>query len=231
VICITFKKGDSSSCIMPVVITFTGWSIPLDYVMKFTFAIISLFVSLIAFTVYRLTNNQQSKWFGVSFFLIFLSYTTQTLLNFSFTLKLIQEACYPLSAEFVNIACQNIRTVFYIGGLTVLTYMSLKIDSKKTLLLLLLINVLSLLFASSNNLFYLLSSIMLFFIFLHFLANYHHKKQIHSLIALIAFALLFISSLQNFILINHNWVMTISNVLELLGFFLILINLVLIVAK
>jgi len=208
-----------------------GALLEFDYLMKFSFAIISLFVSLLALMVYRLSGNQQSKWFGVSFFLISISYFIQSALNFSFAASFLQQICYPMSIKNINIACQNLHMLFYIAGLTTLTYMSLKIQSIKTLLLLILINVLSLVFATSANLFFLLSSIMLFFVFIHFLHNYLHKKQSHSMIALIAFALIFANSVHNLLNIDHNVFLIITNFTQLLAFFLIFVNLFLIVRK
>lgn len=206
-----------------------------DAILELIFAIITLIVSIYAFKVYRLSQERQSKLFGIAFSFISASYFIWSIINFN-----ILERIEHSIPTYVNISNINnlitigvyIHILLFITGLTTLAYMTLKIKSPKMYSLLLIITLVSLSFNSNVIfLFYLLSSILLIYIVLHYLTNYINHKQARTLLVLIAFILILFSTIHFIFSVNHALYYIIGHFIELIAYLLILTNLILVTKK
>jgi len=212
-----------------------NWFLGYDLILELAFAIISLIVSIYSFKIYRLSEQTQSKLFGIAFLFISISYFIQSFLNFTIISKLnenIRIILKIISVNVLNTIGIYAHILFFITGLITLTYMTLKIKSAKTYSLLFITIILSLVFSSNKlYLFYLLSSILLIYILIHYLTNYLKNKQSKTLLVLAAFAFLLFGSIHFIFAVNHSLYYVIGHSLELIAYLLILINLILVVRK
>ncbi len=216
--------------------SFFGYqSFSYDAILELAFAIITLIVAIYAFKVYKLSQEKQSKLFGIAFLFISASYFIWSIINFGILEKF--ENSIP---NYVNISNINalitigvyIHILLFITGLVTLAYMTFKIKSPKIYSLLLILTLISLSFSSNVIfLFYLLSSLLLIYIVLHYLINYINHKQARTLLVLIAFIFILFSTIHFIFSVNHALYYIIGHFVELVAYFLILINLILVIKK
>ena len=211
------------------------WFFGYDILFEFAFAVITLIVGIYAFKIYKLSDQKQSKFFGIAFILISISYFIQSFLNLAIISKLNEGICKALRISSVNLFNSigtYVHMIFFILGLITLTYMTLKIRSPKTYSLLSVVILLSLLFSSNKlYLFYLLSSVLLAYIWIHYLINYLKNKKPKTLLIFGAFVFLLFGSIHFIFSVNHGLYYVIGHFLELIAYLLILINLLLVVKK
>lgn len=201
------------------------WFFGYDIALELALAVITLIVSLYAFKIYKLSEQRQSKLFGIAFLFFSISYFIQSFLNICRIIKIN-------NINIVNSIGVYTHINFFIIGLVTLTYMTLKIKSMKTYSLLLITMLLSLLFSANKiYLFYLLSSILLIYIIIHYFINYLKNKKPKALLVLIAFAFLLFGNIHFIFSINYGLYYVIGHFLELIAYLLILIDLILVVRK
>ncbi len=211
-----------------------SWFLGYDLLFELVFAIIALVISIYAFKVYKLTEQKQSKIFGIAFLLISTSYFIQIFLNFILILRLnenISLITKIIHLEIINTIGIYSYMFFFIAGLITLTYMTLKIKSIKTYSLLFIVIILSILLCNNTYMFFLISSILLSYILIHYIINYINKKQAKTLLVLFAFAFLLFSSIHFIFSVNHEIYYVIGHFFELIAYILIFINLVLALKK
>lgn len=211
------------------------WFIGYDIFLELAFAVITAFVSWHAFKVYKITSQNKSRLFGISFAFISISYFMQSFLNYSIVSNLNQNICEAIKLNnlvLLNNVGALIHTVFFIIGLLTLVYMTLNIKSQKAFLLLGAIIFTALFYSAGTFLaFYTLSSILLLFIVVHYFENYLHHKQLKTLLSLAAFIFLLFGSVHYLLSVNHAVFYVISHILELIAYLLILADLILVVKK
>jgi hypothetical protein len=211
------------------------WFFGLDVVFELVFALVTLMVGLYAFKTYKLSDQRQSKIFGLAFIFFSISYFVQSFLNFAIISKLGESICNTIKLQSVttfNLLGIYFHMFFFITGLITLVYITLKINNIKTYFLLLLVSFLSLIL-SFNRIywFYVLSSLLLVFIVVHYFSNFSKNKRFKTLLVLIAFIFLLFSHLHFIFSVNHALFYAIGHFLELIAYILILINLLLILKK
>ncbi len=208
-----------------------------DYAMIFEliFAIITLAVGLFAFKIYKLSQQQSVKLFGISFIFISLHYFLQSFLNFSILSTLNRNICNIMklnSIESLNIIGAYSHMFFFLIGLITLTYMTLKIKNKTIYALLLILPLTSIILAENKlYIFYAMASILLIFIAIHYLKNYLKNKQTKTLLILIAFIFLLFGNIHFLVSVNHGTYYVIGHFLELIAYLLILLNFILVLKK
>jgi len=211
------------------------WFIGYDIGLELAFAVVALIVSWHAFKVYKITGQSPTKIFGISFLFISISYFLQSFLNYSIVSNLNQSICLALQLNnliFLNTIEFYVHMVLFLLGLITLTYMTLKIKSKKTYVLLVIAIFTSTFLSSSQHYsFYFISSTLLIYIAMHYLINYLRHRQAKTLLVLFAFILLLFGSIHYFFAVNHSLFYAISHILELIAYILILINLILVTRK
>lgn len=211
------------------------WFFGYDVLLELLFALVTLLVSIYAFKVYKLSGERQPALFGASFLLISLSYLAQCLLNFMIVSELNKDICNAM--KLANIDTLNAMGIyshmfFFISGLLLLAYMTLKTKSVKTLSLVFILSYALLWFSSDTfYAFYFLSSLLLVYIVVYYLSNYIKHKQKRTLLVLIAFAFLLFGSIHFIFSINHSLFYALGHILGLIAYILILINLIIVIRK
>jgi len=211
------------------------WFFGYDVVFEVIFALVTLAVSLYAFKIYKLSDQHQSKLFGISFLFFSFAYIMQSLLNLAILFKLNESICEVVKIQSVNTlnALGMFSHMFlFLMGLVTLAYMTLKTKNGRVYSLILVISILSLLMSFNRFYwFYFLSSILLIYICMHYLANYLKQKQANTLLPLTAFLFLLFSHFHFIFAVNHSIYYFLGHILELAAYILLLINLTLILKK
>jgi hypothetical protein len=204
----------------------------IEVFLEFIFGIVTMVVSLMAYRIYKITNQKQSKFLSFSFFFISLGYFVQALFNLLILLELRKEISSLIMLVnriylFDRIGL-SLHIFMMITGLVILLWMTLRSERTRTLWLLFILTMVSMYFSVNKlYMFFVLSSLYLAFISHHFIRNYLEKRQLPRLLVALAFASLFVARLhflfiQNSILFYH-----IGHVIEMVAYTFIIINLAL----
>jgi len=211
------------------------WFFGYDVLFELAFAIMTLIVGMYAYKIYKLSNQGQSKFFGLAFIFISISYFIQSFFNLAIVSKLNEGICRVLKISSINLFNTigvYVHMVFFMLGLITLTYMTLKVKSRKTYSILCFLIFISLFFSLNKlYLFYILSSFLLIYICVHYLTNYLNNKKAKTLLILIAFLFLLFGSLHFIFSGDHATYYVVGHFLELIAYLLILINLLLVLKK
>jgi len=122
--------------------------------------------------------------------------------------------------------------VLFIAGLITLTYMTFKTKNFEMYVLLLITTAISIIFSfNALSVFYILFYIFLAFILVYYLENYLKNKNKKTFFVLLAFGLLFLSSIHFMLPGDNVFYYMLSHFFELMAYLLILIDLIIIVRK
>lgn len=211
------------------------WFLGYDILLELLFFIITLIISIYAFKVYKKTFQKRVLLFSLGFFLISLSYLIQSLFNYLALSKLNENICFWIniqSVAFFNWMGIIAHIFFMVLGLSVLTYMSLKVERKRIFLLIILLPTLGLVF--SNNLitmFFIYSSLFLSFLSYHFIKNYINKKNNKTLLVASAFVLLLIGNINFIFLPNNEIFYALGHLINLFAYIFIILNFYLVLKR
>ena len=211
------------------------WFYGYDVVLEVLFSIVAFAVAVLAFKVYKKSAQRNAGLFGISFFLIGISYLIQSLLNFLILSRANESICRGLRIQSIT-AFNNIGVMVHILfmtiGLSMLLYITFRQKETK-LLWLLIITSLSAIYFSYNMLymFYLFSTIFLAFISWHFIQNYRNNSKSRTMVIALAFLFLLFGSFHFLVSVNHQLFYVIGHILELMAYLLILINYYLVLKK
>lgn len=211
------------------------WFFGIDVLLELAFAVICLIVAIFSFRMYKQTGQRLIRYFGLSFFLISISYFIQSFINFLIVSELNENVCYAIKFESVTLFNEiGILThIFFMTiGLSLLLYTTLKDRRLRTLWLILSL-ALSSIYFSQNTLymFFLISTIFLAFISWHYLQNYFHHRLTRTLLVALAFIFLLFGSVHFLISVNHQLFYAIGHILELFAYIFVLLNLYLVHKK
>lgn len=211
------------------------WFLCYGIIFELAFAIITLFVSIYSFRVYKLSEQKKSRTFGLAFLFISISYFIQFFINLAIMSELNEKVLNLV--EFRNlITLDNLaiffHMIFFIFGLVTLIYMILGGKNRFIYIISLMISALFI-FASARNMafFYVFSSLLLVFILTDYVGNYIKNKNGKTFLIMLAFFFLFIGHLNFIFLVNNQLVYVVGNFLELAAYILILINLIRVIKK
>lgn len=211
------------------------WFFGYNVLLELVFAVVTLLVGIYAFRVYKMSGQGQSRLFAISFIFISISYFIQSLFNFLIVSELNREVCNAIKLS--NINTLNALGVyshifFFISGLLILTYMTLKTKSIKVFSIIFILSY-AMLWLSIDTMyaFYFLSSVLLAYITIYYISSYIKRRRIGNLMVLIAFAFLFFGSVHFILSINHSLFYALGHILGLVAYILILANLVMIIRK
>lgn len=221
---------------MAIFYTIPVWFSGYDIIFELVFALITALVAAYSFRVYSLSNQRESKIFGIGFSLISLSYLLWAALNFS----IFSEIKEGITNGISIVELQNLSTINYLSayshvflfllGLATLVYMSLKVDSIRIYLLLSALTIVSVLGVFETVFsFYLPAAILTIFILIYYLNVYSENHNPKTLFVLIGFTFL-LFSLIDFILIKDQHVQyVISHLLVFLAYIFILMSLIIVI--
>lgn len=214
-----------------IIIGFGGFDY--EVVFDLLFAIITLFVSINAFKIYKLSDNKNSLYFGIGFLSLSVSYVIESIINFLIISRVNENICTALKLNSVgqfNLLGMYVHMFFFLLAMIILTYMTMKDKDIKTFFLLLLITVISLIFSTNKIiLFYLIASLFLVYLVIHYYRNYLKHKMKKTLLVLFAFVFLLFSHIHFLFSVNHALLYSIGHFFELFAYLFILINLLIII--
>lgn len=206
-----------------------NWFFGFDIAMEVLFCIITLMVAAVALKINYLTKDRKTKLFGISFLLIAISYIIWAGINIWFV-NLSPEGIRALSIQslaMIGVLSLYAYMILFTGGLATLAYLT---SDKKSGKIYYLIFGLSLLviFASLDKLisFRILSLFLISVIAFHYFEDYFAFKNKKSSLILIAFLLLFFSSLVFIFSDIYYQAYVVGHILELVSYALVLITLI-----
>lgn len=203
------------------------------------FLITTSLVSIFSYRVYKLTKQNQLRIFSLAFLGFSLAYATRLVIefiNFSKIKGLLVEGVHRREIREVMFPLRSFSEyafmMFFIGGLILLTYMTFKTKNKPMLFLLFGTVFLSLLLnAFPLFLFHVLASLFFIIIVIHYYKNYQRKKKLQTFLVFLAFVFLLLGNLTLIFSMRHPSPFTLGRILELIAYFFILTDLVLIYRK
>ncbi len=210
-----------------------------NFIFGLIFLVITFLVSIFSYKVYKLTGQDQLKLFSLAFLGFSLAYAIRSLIEFItfFSIKgllvdgvdrhEITEVIFPLRA-----LSEYAFMLFFIGGLILLTYMTFKTKNRPMLFLLFGTVFLSLLLNPFPLfLFHVLASLFFVIIVIHYYKNYKSKKKPQTFLVFIAFVFLLLGNFTLVFSMRHPSPFTLGRILELIAYFFILTDLILIYKK
>ena len=211
------------------------WFLGYGILLELLFFIIALTISIFAFKVYKKTYQKRLLLFSSGFFLISLAYLVQSLFNYLALSKLNEDICYLIniqSVAFFNFMGIIAHIFFMVLGLSVLTYLTLKVDKKRIFFLLISLPAIGLVLSKNIiSIFFMYSSLFLFFLAYHFIKNYIKKKDNKSLLVASAFSLMLIANINLIFLSNNPIFYTFGHFLNLFAYLLIIWNFYLVLKR
>ncbi|MFW5991509.1 MAG: hypothetical protein ACOCQX_04740 [Candidatus Nanoarchaeia archaeon] len=205
-----------------------AWFYKYNVILEFLFAIVTLIVAYIAFSIYKKTSQKYVLYFGLGFASFTVSYVIQSVLNLIILSRM--GSSDELLVKLISVQAFNsigllTHAFFFTIGLAFLLFITFKEKRLRFLAFLILVSV-SVIFASTNTLymFYLISSIFLLFISWHYMANYLKSRKLSQLFVALAFLFLFFGHFHFLISVNHQTLYVIGKLLELLTYCFILGN-------
>lgn len=205
-----------------------NWFFGFDIGMELLFSLITFLVAIVAFRIGQVTNERKIKLFGSAFLLIALSYLIWAGINYWFV-NLSAGGYREVSIQsvaIIGVLSLYAYMILFASGLVTLSY--LVCDSKKGKVYYLIFGLsLLVIFVSISKLvsFRILSLFLISVITYHYFEDYIEFKNKKSYLILLAFCLLFISSLVFIFSSVYYQAYVVGHVLELVAYVLILINL------
>lgn len=210
-----------------------SWFFLYSILLEVFFAVITLIISIYGFKVYSLTEQKQLKTFSIAFLFISFSYLIQSVLNLIILSNFDDEVILLInlnSVYLLNLFGLYAHALFFITGLFLLTYITLKVENKRIMALFLSVLLLSVLFSVNKVfLFYVLSSVLLIFTVWHYFSHYIQKKNINTLLVLLAMIFLLFGTLHLMYAVKNEIYYVIGHILEFIAYMLLLVNLLIIV--
>jgi len=216
---------------MEVLHVMPSWFLGTNIFFECLFFIFAAAIAIYSLRIYKITNQRESKIFGIAFSLIALSRLALVFIN-SFFITLASGGLRVL--EFEDIAgIKDVAVTAYVSlfilGLITLVYLSLKQKNARSYLLLVLLSAIAL--ASGINkslLIYSLSFIFLVLISVNYVREFKRTKNKNTFLVASGFILLAISSLLLVIVADYLMprVYVAAYLLEALGYIFIFSSLI-----
>ncbi|MFH1399036.1 MAG: hypothetical protein ABIG95_02905 [Candidatus Woesearchaeota archaeon] len=206
-----------------------------DSYLQIAFFVITLFISIQAYKIYKLSKKKDVGLLALGFSFISFSYIVWSILNLSIIKYIGDSVCSWISICIVNSLIDfsiYIHMILFLTGLLTLAYISLKVKSLRTYILLWGI-ILSVILFSIRTLFffYFLSSILLFYLIYSYSVVYIRKRQRKSLFMAVSFICLALGDLVLLIGLSGGFYYITGNFLILVGYLVLLADLVSVIRK
>jgi hypothetical protein len=202
-----------------------NWFFGFDIAMEVIFGIITISISILAFKINQYTKERKIKLFGLAFLLIGLSYLTLGCMN-SWFVHEASEGFREVSIENIQILevlSLYIYMILFISGLVTLAYVTADMKKGITYYLLFGLSVLVIVLSCYKLVsFRILSVFLISFIAFRYLEDYLSKKNKKELWTLIAFILLFFSSLDFILSQAYYQAYIIGHIFELFAYLVLL---------
>ncbi|MFA5856049.1 MAG: hypothetical protein WC867_01725 [Candidatus Pacearchaeota archaeon] len=211
-----------------------NWFFMYDLILELSFAVILGLVAFLAFRIYKITSHKQTFWLGLGFSFIALSNLIESVLNILIIIKTdnLLSILNNISFSLLNDLSVYSHILLRIIGLTILVYMTFKLEKIQVLGLMLITSILILFFSKDFIYsYYLLSTIYLLVISGYFIKSYFRTKRASTFLIMLAFIFLTIDTTIFVLWRNHELSYVLGHFPELLAYLLILWNFLLVRKK
>ncbi len=205
-----------------------AWFFNYSVLLESLFFLVTLFVGIFALKIYKLSSNNQSKLFGISFIFIALSYVFGIITNIIFIYKIrnLQPIGIFTYTHLTNLA-SYVHMLLFITGLVTLVYMSLNIKNFRIFSLLFALSITPLTITSSKiATFQIFSSLLLMYIAGHYLLRYIEEENKKNLSITLSFVLLLIVNIVLIFSTKAEIYYVVADIISLCAYALILIKLI-----
>ena len=197
----------------------------IEFLFKLAFAIITLFVGYYANKVYKLTGEEKPRCFGRGFLFISVSYFIQALLDLLIYLQAVAD---PMA---IHSFATGVQIVFYLLGLITIAFMTLDTKDWKAYSLLIILTMMAFVFSFgfAQSIFYLISTVLLIYIIGYYIAQQRSKGRVGFILT--AFIFLLLSNIDFLLIPQFAILAIVGPILELVAYFLVLLNLLAVFQK
>ncbi|MCF7860628.1 hypothetical protein K9M79_00155 [Candidatus Woesearchaeota archaeon] len=213
------------------------WFIYPNIILGILFTVVTFIVSFYAYKHYKVTKESQLRLFSLSFLLFCLAYVVQVVSGFLIIDKMSENVLRMTHMHeirgLMDVAL-NLHIFFYLLGLVLLVYMTLKVKKISVFLLLTAILGIAMVSTSAPLLtikFHIIAALFFAFVAVYYYNNYKEKKNKTSLLVWVAFVLICISQIDFIFAVERGFSFVMGRLFELAGYICILINLIIITKK
>jgi len=206
------------------------WFVVYGLGLEFVYTVITFLVAIYSYKIYRASLQRELKLFSLGFLSISLSYLSWFFLNLLafFELRDVDANIIAINTanRLLNIGAHT-HIFFFLFGMIILAYLTLKVKSSRTIILMFSLITLPMVLSEDRAiLFYSISSVLLLFLVAHYLFEYSEKRNPKLALMLSAFVLLFIGTFE-LIFSTKAYVHYISgHIFIFLSYMLVLANLI-----
>ncbi len=217
-----------------------GWFVGAESIFETISLIITLVIAIYAYRVYRLSSNRRYFYLTVAFLSMsagfFFKLVSNAVVEFFILFTDIAKAVPYLRASQIYTGSLILFVFLVLGGYIVLSSLASSVRDKRIIISFLLIALLCAVLvreARSFTFFYFFSFVMLVvYIIPYMYDNYKKQKSTNSYLVFLSFMLLAVSNIfLIFISVKGPNLYAVGNSISLLGYLLLLINLVLVMRK
>lgn len=218
------------------------WFYGYDIIFEALAVIVTLIIGLYSLRIYRFSKERVYKYFGLSFLAFSAAFISKIAMNFAlynvnvvkntmqtttFTQTLLQKSNLLLQAGY-----DVHRFLFLISLLGIYWIISKSRDNEHRWLFIYLLLIISLFSFNTYYVFHLTAALMLLFIVRHF-RNICQKKDapMNAHLNFLAFALLLLSQFVFIFVFLNNAIYVVAEIVQLIGFIIFLVNILLLVFK
>jgi|SRR3989344_3201796 len=209
------------------VYTIPEWFFNYAIFLEILFAIITAIVGFYSIKVYKLTNQRQTKLFGIGFLFISFSYFIRAFLIF---ILLTMASTRLISiidfTSWLNLTAYA-HMIFFLIGLVTLVYTTSNSENSMLYSLILAISILPLAVSQDRlPLFHIIAAVLLIYMTGNYLMNYIEKTNRKNLVVLLAFCFLLLVQIDLIFSLKSGSYYVLGTILTLVAYLLILAKLI-----
>lgn len=220
---------------MAVALTFTPqWFYGIDSLFDFISLLVAVLIFYFSYRVYKVVGNKNYSIMFYSFVGISLSFLIKIFANLSLYYAPVR---VTISSAMSTVVAVNISKVFISGvffyrfafllSMALLFWLTLRVKDKRVLALMMVFAVVAAeLSFAYYSVFHMVAAVFLLFIFSFFQSNYSKRKTTNALQVALAFLFIFLSQAAFVFMILQPLLYAIGEVLQLLGYGLLLFNII-----
>ncbi len=194
---------------------------------------IAMLISYYSYKIFNFTKKEDYLWFSGGFYLIALGFLTRFIFDFSFDTMRLDKTIFLGTTGFEPFQklLLVVSMLFILAGYILLLLVALK-TKKRVSLLIFVISLVSLTVSQNYYITFLAILIVVIFTLLfHFYKNFNQKRTLNSGIVWYSFLLIFIGCLMEMLMFISNKFYILSNIFNMGGFLLLLVNFILVFRK
>jgi hypothetical protein len=207
------------------------WFFGYDIAMEIIFTLVTFAVAYYSLKVYSIYHEKSSKAFGIGFGFISASYFIWALINL-FLLSEVNESMDAINInEIVSLSLMGLYSYmfFYIIGISILAYLTLKVKNLKVYSLILILSLAGILLSCNKIVaFHLISAILLSYVVYFYFKECLIKHNKRAFLVLFAFIFMTLTSINLIFIVTNYYSYISGHILNLIAYGLILANLLII---